>query len=144
MGARLAREAGSAGERRPPSIGIIGCGFGGIAMAVKLKKAGISNFVIFEAADGPGGTWWLNTYPGCEVDVPSDMYSFSFSSYPWSRNYARQPELAAYIQKIIAEYGFEEHIRFNSRVTAIHWSDSSHQYELTTEDGSTSRFEVVV
>jgi cation diffusion facilitator CzcD-associated flavoprotein CzcO len=113
-------------------------------MAVKLKKAGLSNFVIFEASDGPGGTWWLNTYPGCEVDVPSDMYSFSFSSYPWSRNYARQPELAAYIQKIIAEYDLEEHIRFDSRVTAIHWSDSSHQYEVTTDAGISSTFEVVV
>ncbi len=59
-------------------VAIVGAGLGGIAAAVKLKRAGIDSFTVFEKADGPGGVWWQNTYPGCEVDVPSHAYSYSF------------------------------------------------------------------
>ncbi|HXA32343.1 MAG TPA: NAD(P)-binding protein, partial [Acidimicrobiales bacterium] len=59
------------GPSGTPQIVIVGAGFGGIATGVKLKRAGIHSFTIFEKSDGPGGTWWDNRYPGAEVDVSS-------------------------------------------------------------------------
>ena len=72
-------------EPRTPRVAVIGAGFSGIAAAVALKKRGIEDFVIFESADGIGGTWWKNRYPGAEVDLESHIYSFSFERADWSR-----------------------------------------------------------
>ena len=76
-------------NRSQPRIVIIGTGFAGIALAIYLKKAGITDFVILEKAAGIGGTWRENTYPGAECDVPSALYSFSFEhnaewQYKWA------------------------------------------------------------
>ena len=77
-------------------IGILGAGFGGLGMAIKLKQAGIDDFVIWERDDDVGGTWWANTYPGCQCDIPSHLYSFSFAPNPeWTRTYPLQPEIEA-------------------------------------------------
>jgi len=59
-------------------IAIVGTGFSGLCMGIQLKKAGIESFTIYEKADRIGGTWRDNTYPGCECDVASNLYSFSF------------------------------------------------------------------
>ena len=67
-------------------VAIVGSGFSGLGMAVKLREAGIEDFVVLERGDAVGGTWWFNTYPGCGCDVPSHLYSFSFAPNPdWSR-----------------------------------------------------------
>src|SRR5690606_18211900 len=79
--------------RRRLRVGIIGSGFGGIALAVKLKARTNADIVIFEQDGGIGGTWWQNRYPGCEVDIPSHVYSFSFVKWDWPRTHATQPEL---------------------------------------------------
>ena len=77
-------------------IAIVGSGFAGIGMAIRLKQAGIEDFVVLERADDVGGTWQANTYPGCQCDVPSHLYSFSFEPNPsWTRTYSRQPEIWA-------------------------------------------------
>ena len=79
-------------------IVIVGSGFGGIGMAIQLKKAGIHSFTIIERGDEIGGTWRDNTYPGCACDVPSYVYSFSFEQNPdWSRMFAEGPEIQAYL-----------------------------------------------
>ena len=70
-------------------IAIVGSGFAGLGMAVKLKQAGIEDFVVLERTGDVGGTWHLNTYPGCQCDIPSHLYSFSFAPNPdWSRTYS--------------------------------------------------------
>ena len=83
-----------------PTVAIIGAGAGGIAMGVRLGRAGY-DYDIFDRADGFGGTWRHNTYPGAACDVPSHLYSFSFRAQSvWSKTYADQPEILAYLEKV--------------------------------------------
>jgi cation diffusion facilitator CzcD-associated flavoprotein CzcO len=80
-----------------PRIAIVGSGFSGIGMAVNLRRAGFTNFVVLERAAGLGGTWRDNDYPGAACDVPVHLYSFSFARNPdWSRRYGEQPEILDY------------------------------------------------
>src|ERR687893_2663641 len=82
-------------------IAIVGAGFSGLGMAVRLLQEGIRDFVVLERGAKVGGTWWFNTYPGCGCDVPSHLYSFSFPPNPdWTRTSSRQPEIEAYLQRI--------------------------------------------
>ena len=84
------------------TIAIVGSGFSGIGLAVHLRRAGVEDFVVLERGDGVGGTWHYNTYPGCACDVPSNLYSFSFAPNPdWSRTYSRQPEIRAYLERVV-------------------------------------------
>ena len=83
-------------------VAIIGSGFAGLGMAIRLKQAGLDDFVVYERGEDVGGTWWFNTYPGCQCDIPSHLYSFSFALNPdWSRTYSMQEE----IQR---EYGYRD------------------------------------
>ena len=78
-----------------PRIAIVGAGFAGLGMGIRLKQAGIDSFTIYEQAIEIGGTWRENTYPGCACDVPSHLYSFSFAQNPdWTRAYSPQPSSA--------------------------------------------------
>src|SRR5690348_11793031 len=73
-------------------IVILGTGFAGLGMAIRLKQRGFSDFLVIERADDLGGTWRDNTYPGCACDIPSHLYSFSFAPNPnWSHQYPLQP-----------------------------------------------------
>jgi cyclohexanone monooxygenase len=81
------------------SVAVVGAGFSGLCMAIKLKEAGIQDSTIFEAADDIGGTWWQNKYPGCACDVPSICYCYSFEPYPWSKHFSDQPEILAYLHR---------------------------------------------
>ncbi len=73
-------------------IVIVGAGFGGLGMAIRLKQAGVEDFVVLERDADVGGTWWANTYPGCQCDIPSHLYSFSFAPNPnWTRTYPSSP-----------------------------------------------------
>ncbi|NEA31133.1 NAD(P)/FAD-dependent oxidoreductase [Streptomyces sp. SID13031] len=103
-------------------IVVIGTGFAGIGMAVRLKQAGYHDFVVLERADDVGGTWRDNTYPGCRCDVPSHLYSFSFAPNPdWSRTFSPQPEIEAYLQKVTDGFRVRPHIRFGHAVESAHW-----------------------
>ena len=85
---------------------IVGAGFSGIGTAIKLDKAGLSDYLVIEAGGGPGGTWYWNTYPGIAVDIPSFSYQFSFEQSPnWSRTYAPGHELKAYAEHCVDKYG---------------------------------------
>src|SRR3979490_375227 len=85
---------------------IVGAGFSGIGTAIKLDKAGLSDYLVIEAGDGVGGTWHWNTYPGIAVDIPSFSYQFSFEQSPeCSRTYAPGRELKAYAGHWVAKYG---------------------------------------
>jgi cation diffusion facilitator CzcD-associated flavoprotein CzcO len=128
----------------PPKVAIIGGGIGGIAMGVKLRRAGIESFTIFEAESGPGGTWRVNHYPGAEVDLVSEVYSFSFHSRNWTRNYARQKELLAYMEQTVEDLDLRRHFKFDTRIRVLRWMDTRNGYELTTEDGDKEFYDVVV
>jgi cation diffusion facilitator CzcD-associated flavoprotein CzcO len=83
--------------QQPMTAVIVGSGFGGIGMAIKLRQAGISDFVLLEKSAQIGGTWRDNTYPGAACDVPSPLYSFSFEQeFDWPRFYSAQPDIHRY------------------------------------------------
>jgi cation diffusion facilitator CzcD-associated flavoprotein CzcO len=126
------------------NIAIIGAGLAGIAAAVYLKKAGIDDFTIFEQSAGAGGTWRDNTYPGCECDIPIVIYSYSFAPHAFPRTHASQKEILAYIEGVIDEFALRSHIRFNTRVEAVHWDDQRHQWTLDAANGERHTFNAVV
>ena len=103
------------GAAGTPRVIVVGAGFGGIAAAVKMKRAGIHTFTIYESSLGVGGTWWDNTYPGAEVDVGSHLYSFSFKSHDWTRTHAGQAELQKYMEETVDEFGLRPHLRLRRR-----------------------------
>ncbi|MDP3857082.1 MAG: NAD(P)/FAD-dependent oxidoreductase [Stagnimonas sp.] len=117
-------------------IAIIGTGFAGLGMAVKLKEAGIANFVILEKAGDVGGTWRDNHYPGCACDVQSHLYSFSFAQNPnWSRMFSPQPEIWAYLRGVADQHGLRPHIRFNNELAEARWDEATSLWQLRSADG---------
>lgn len=128
---------------RWPRVAIIGAGISGIAMAVKLTRAGMTNFTIFESADGLGGTWRANRYPGCSVDVPSPLYQYSFNNVNWRRTHPTQDEILRYLIETSERFGLTPHYRFNTEVKAIRWDERIHRYHLSTGDGE-EEFDIVV
>jgi cation diffusion facilitator CzcD-associated flavoprotein CzcO len=125
-------------------VAIIGAGFGGIAAAVNLRKRTTAEFVIFEQAPSVGGTWWHNRYPGCEVDVHSHAYSFSFMRYDWAGTHATQAELLQYARDVVDRFGLRQHLRLGTAVTSVRWLDEQARYELRTAAGNTERFDAVI
>ncbi len=115
---------------------VIGTGFSGLAMGVKLREAGEDSFVMLERAGDVGGTWRDNTYPGCACDVPSHLYSFSFEANPnWSRMYAPQPEIYAYLRRTAEKYQLLKHVRFHANVVGARYDEARQLWRVTTEDG---------
>jgi cation diffusion facilitator CzcD-associated flavoprotein CzcO len=118
-------------------IVIIGAGFAGLGMAIRLKQAGITDFVILERADDVGGTWRDNSYPGCAVDVQSHLYSFSFAPNPnWSQVYSPQAEIWAYIREVSAAHDVLRHVRYGHEVTGGEWNESTGRWEVRTTAGT--------
>lgn len=127
------------------SIIIIGCGFGGIALGIALKKAGIHSFTILEKAGDVGGVWRDNSYPGAACDVVSRLYSFSFDQdYNWSTAFAPQPEILAYIKSCIAKHGLARHIRFNVEVSAAHFDEAGARWNVETRSGENLEAAILV
>ncbi|MBE1551225.1 cation diffusion facilitator CzcD-associated flavoprotein CzcO [Mycobacterium sp. OAS707] len=117
------------------SVAVVGGGIGGIAAATMLKRDGYENVTVFEKNPGLGGVWHANTYPGAACDVPSHFYEFSFAMNPdWSRRYAPQPEIKAYLERVVREQGVEPMFRFNSEVRSAIWDDRGH-WVLDTATG---------
>ena len=124
---------------------IIGTGFAGLGMAIRLKQAGIDDFTILEKASSLGGTWRDNHYPGAACDVPSPLYSFSFEPNPrWSRLFAPQREILAYLEHCADKYGLRKHIRFDCGVTRAVFDEKRGQWEVQTTDGQTLRARSIV
>jgi cation diffusion facilitator CzcD-associated flavoprotein CzcO len=116
------------------TVAIIGSGFSGIGLAIRLKQDGVDDFVVLERNDGVGGTWWANTYPGCACDVPSHLYSFSFAPNPdWTRTYSRQPEIRDYLRRVVEEHGVTPHIRLGCEVKGARWTED--HWAIETSQG---------
>ena len=119
-------------------IVVIGAGFSGIGAAIKLDRAGFRDFVVLDEADGVGGTWHWNTYPGVAVDIPSFSYQFSFEKRAdWSRVYAPGRELKAYADHCTDKYGVRDHMRLNTRVTGARFDEDADAWSIDTAGGRT-------
>jgi len=115
---------------------VVGAGFSGLAAGIQLKRAGIHNFVILEKADGVGGTWRDNHYPGAACDVPSHLYSYSFEPNPrWQRAYGGQPEILAYLEHCATKYGLRPHLVLGARVVRAAFDDASATWTVKLADG---------
>jgi cation diffusion facilitator CzcD-associated flavoprotein CzcO/acetyl esterase/lipase len=135
----------SGGEAVPPRIAIIGAGFGGVGLGMVLKRAGIDSFTLFEKADGIGGVWRDNTYPGAACDVPSHLYAFSFEPNPgWTRVYSPQPEILEYLERCVERYGIGANLRLGTEVTRADFDESSGRWRIETDDGEKVEADVLV
>jgi cation diffusion facilitator CzcD-associated flavoprotein CzcO len=132
------------GPAGTPTVVVVGAGFGGIAAGVKMRRAGIETFTIYESSLGIGGTWWDNTYPGAEVDVGSSLYCFSFKPHAWTRTHARQPELQKYLEETVDQFGLRPHLRLGVAVESAAWDDDRHVWTITLDDGRVDECHVLV
>ncbi len=103
---------------------IIGAGMSGLVMAIALQEAGVA-FEIIEKNPEVGGTWYDNTYPGCRVDNPNHLYSYSFEAdHAWPQHFSTQDVLLDYFKGIARKYGLYDRIRFNTEVIAAEWDEA--------------------
>ena len=124
-------------DARRVRIAVIGAGHSGLCMGMRLKQAGLHDFVILEKAATLGGTWRDNTYPGASCDAPSFLYSFSFAQKTdWSRRFAWQAELLAYSTELAVKHGLLPHCRFNAEVTRIAYDETANTWTLACTDGN--------
>jgi len=117
-------------------VAIVGSGFSGIGLGVRLRAAGITDFVILERAGDLGGTWRDNSYPGCACDVPSHLYSFSFALNPdWTSTFSPQAEIWDYLRRVSDRAGVTPHIRYGAELTSASWNESTSRWEIETPRG---------
>src|SRR5262249_12171977 len=122
-----------------------GSGFGGLCMAIALRRAGQGDFVVLEKGGSVGGTWRDNTYPGAACDVPSHLYSFSFEiKHDWSRAYAEQPEILGYLEHCARKYGVLGNVRFRTEVESAVWDAGAARWNISTTDGALHTARVLV
>lgn len=117
---------------------IIGSGFSGLCMGIKLKEAGMDDFVILEKATEEGGTWRENTYPGAACDVQSHLYSYSFApNSQWSHVFSGWSEILAYIKTVTTKYDLQPHIQFNSEMKQAQFDEDLGIWSVTLGNGET-------
>ncbi len=116
---------------------VIGAGFAGLGLAIKLSEQGEQDFLVIERGPDVGGTWRDNTYPGAACDVPSQLYSFSFAPNPdWSRSFSPQPEIQAYLRKVAQESTVLDRFRFDTTVEDAAWDDEAQVWRVVTSAGT--------
>jgi cation diffusion facilitator CzcD-associated flavoprotein CzcO len=129
-----ASNGGSASRHIP--VAILGAGLGGLGVAIRLKQDGVEDFVVFERDTDVGGTWWANSYPGCQCDIPSHLYSYSFAPNPeWTRTYPLQEELGRYARDCAERYEVRDHIRLGCEVLSAQWDEDANRWAIETSDG---------
>ncbi len=118
-------------------IAIVGTGFSGLGMAIRLKQEGEDDFVVLERAGDIGGTWRDNTYPGCRCDVPSHLYSFSFAPNPnWSSTFSPQSEILDYLKDCAERFGVMPNIRFQTELQTASWDEDGQLWRIETSQGA--------
>ncbi|MEU0049319.1 NAD(P)/FAD-dependent oxidoreductase [Streptomyces sp. NPDC006309] len=124
-------------EHEHVRVAVIGSGFGGLGAAVRLRREGITDFVVLERADSVGGTWRDNSYPGCACDVPSHLYSFSFAPHPdWPRTFSGQRHIRAYLEHVTDLFGLRPHLRLGSEVKLMTWDTEKLRWTVETTRGT--------
>lgn len=135
---------GPAGEARP-RVAVIGAGFSGVGLGIQLRRHGFSEFTIFEKAERLGGTWRENTYPGAACDTPAFAYCFSFAQKTdWSRKWAPQEEILAYLEHCAHEYGILPHVRFGTEIASARFDARAGVWRLRSTAGERFEAEVLV
>src|ERR1700761_8376792 len=123
-------------ESNPWAVLIIGAGFGGLGMAIALRRAGEHDVALLEKGADVGGVWRENTYPGAACDIPSHLYSFSFEPNPdWSRTFAPQREILAYLERCADKYGVRPHLRLSTGVTSASFDEATALWTVETSRG---------
>jgi cation diffusion facilitator CzcD-associated flavoprotein CzcO len=117
------------------SVAVVGGGFGGVGAAALLRREGYENVTVFEKAERVGGVWHHNTYPGAACDVPSHLYEFSFAPNRWSRRYAPQAEIQAYVEGVARRFGVLEKVRTGTEVKSARWDEERGRWLLETGAG---------
>ena len=116
-------------------VAIVGAGFGGLGMAIRLKQQG-TDFVLIERGEDVGGTWWANSYPGCQCDIPSNLYSFSFARNPdWDRAYPMRDQILEYLRDCAVRFGVLPHTRLSCELLGARWVADEQRWELETSTG---------
>jgi len=116
---------------------IIGSGFSGICIGIKLKQAGINDFVILEKANSLGGTWRENTYPGAACDIPSALYHYSFEQgFAWETKWSGQKQILEYQTATAKKYGLIPHFEFSQTVESANYNENSATWMVTTSEGN--------
>lgn len=117
-------------------VAVIGTGFSGLGMAIRLRQEGIEDFLVFERADEVGGTWRDNSYPGCACDVMSLLYSFSFAQNPnWKTTFGKRTELFDYLRDCADRFLVRPHIRFGHELLAARWDEIGRRWRIETNQG---------
>jgi cation diffusion facilitator CzcD-associated flavoprotein CzcO len=117
-------------------IAIVGTGFGGLGMAIRLKQQGVRDLVVLERASDVGGTWFANAYPGCQCDVPSNLYSFSFAPNPdWTHSYPLQPQIQRYLRRCAERFGILEHTHLSCEMREAAWDSAAGRWQIETSSG---------
>ncbi|WP_394837530.1 SDR family NAD(P)-dependent oxidoreductase [Pendulispora rubella] len=115
---------------------IIGGGFSGLGMAIRLLQQKVKDFIVLEKAAQLGGTWRENTYPGCACDVPSHLYSYSFApKTDWSRVFAPQPEIQQYTLDVAARHGVLPYVHFGTEALRGVWDEDRQRWRVETNNG---------
>ncbi|MFI6997561.1 flavin-containing monooxygenase [Nocardia sp. NPDC050175] len=128
-----------------PSVLIIGAGFGGIGMAIELRRNGFHDITILERAADLGGVWRENTYPGAACDVPSPLYSFSFEPKPdWPQRYSGRDAIHGYLRGVAERNGVLDAIRFGAEVTDAEFDDAAGHWTVRTADGAARTVDVLI
>lgn len=123
---------------------IVGAGFSGLGVAIALQRAGFEDVLLVDDADGAGGVWHWNTYPGVAVDIPSFSYQFSFAQRTdWTRSYAKGAELKQYAEHLVERFGLADRIRFGTRVTSATYDEATCVWEVATTTGDLTATHVV-
>ncbi|MFF7944294.1 flavin-containing monooxygenase [Nocardia gamkensis] len=128
-----------------PSIIIIGAGFGGLGMALELRRAGLDTFTILERATDLGGVWRENTYPGAACDVPSPLYSWSYEpKSDWPRRFSEQRDIHAYMRGVADKHGLRRFIRFGTEVTDAEFDERTGRWTVRTADGAQLTADILI
>ncbi|MFB8006141.1 flavin-containing monooxygenase [Nocardia sp. NPDC056000] len=121
---------------RHSHIIIVGSGFSGLGLAIRLSQQGRTDYLVLERGNDVGGTWRDNTYPGAACDVPSHLYSYSFALNPdWSRSFSKQPEIQGYIKSVADKYDVRDKHLFNCDMTGAQWNNDTARWEIQTSQG---------
>ena len=126
-------------EKKHYDAVVVGAGFAGLYMIHRLREAGLS-VLAYEAAEGVGGVWYWNTYPGARCDTDSIYYNYTFSEelyneWTWTERYASQPEILRYLNFVADKFELRENIQFKTRVSSTHFDNATNRWDVNLDDG---------